>query len=168
VLSQAADPEKRKAMQKSMLTKLAGFREKGGADGGPLQLDGDQADRVQQYVTAHPELDAESKDELLKIKAVYADGKRQALLMKAFIDRLLIELKIPAMPSDGGFGGAVTAALQDPSSIQKAITKVRNEMDQEGSKFDASSSMLRDLALILESLAGGGFSDLADKLVKAA
>jgi hypothetical protein len=168
VLSQAADPEKRKAMQKSMLTKLAGFREKGGADGGPLQLDGDQADRVQQYVTAHPELDAESKDELLKIKAVYADGKRQALLMKAFIDRLLIELKIPAMPSDGGFGGAVTAALQDPSSIQKAITKARNEMDQEGSKFDASSSMLRDLALILESLAGGGFSDLADKLVKAA
>jgi hypothetical protein len=167
VLSQAADPAKRKEMQKGILTKLAAFRQRDPMQGGPLQLDGDQADRVQQYVTAHPELDAESKDELLKIKAVYADGKRQAQLMKNFIDRLLIELKIPAKPSDGGFGGAVTAALQDPGSIQKAITKIRNEMDQEGSKFDAGSSMLRDLALILESLAGGGFSDLADKLVNA-
>jgi hypothetical protein len=35
-------------------------------------------------------------------------------------------------------------------------------------KFDASNSMLRDLALVLESVGGGGFSDLCDKLVKAA
>jgi hypothetical protein len=167
VMSEAVDPAKKAEMQKSMLTKLVAWRGKDGkgGGGGPLALDGNQADKVQEYLDNHPEIDAESKDELTKIKEVYQDGKRQAKLMKDFTDRLLAELKLNSAKD---LPGAIETALKDPASIQNAIKKIRDEMTKGDVKFDASNSMLRDLVLVLESVAGGGFSDLCDKLIKAA
>jgi hypothetical protein len=99
VMSEAADPAKRKELQKHTLTRLVDWRGKDGQGGGPLQLDGNQADKVQKYLDDHPEIDAESKDELTQIKGVYEGGKRQAKLRKDFIDRVLAELKLPAKGS---------------------------------------------------------------------
>jgi len=168
VMTQAVNPAKQKEMQKSTLTRLVAWREANPENGGPLQLDGNQAGKVQEYLDHHPEIDAESRDELTKIQAVYEEGKRQAQLMKAFTDRLLAELQLPAKASAEDLHGAIDTCLQDPASVQKAIKKVRDKMGEEGAEFNASNSMLRDLALILESVAGGGFSDLCDKLVNAA
>jgi hypothetical protein len=167
VMSQAADPEARKQMQESILTNLVGWRKKSGEGGGPLQLDGDQADKVQQYLNRHQEVDAETKDELTKIKAVYEEGKRQAQLMKTFTDLLLAELDLSGKASARDLQGAIATALQNPTSVQKAISKVRDQMIRAGTEFNANNSMLRDLALILDSVAGGGFSDLCDKLINA-
>ncbi len=168
VMGEAVDPAKRKEMQKKMLTRLVGWRGKEPQAEGPLQLDGNQGEKVQEYLDGHPELDGETRDELTKIKGVYDDGKRQAKLMKTFMDRLLLELALPAKGTPEEVERAANTALADPASVQKAITKVRNKMVEEGSEFNAGNSMLRDLALVLESVGGGGFSDLSAKLVNAA
>jgi hypothetical protein len=162
------DPVKVKETQKMVLTNLVAFRTDDGKGGGPLELDGDQGAKVQQYLDQHPEVDAESREELVKIKAVYDDGKRQAKLMKTFTDRLLAELKLPLDATAEALQLAITSSLEDPKSVQKAIKKVRDKMIEEEVKFDGTNPMLRDLALVLDSIAGGGFSELADKLVKAA
>lgn len=165
VMSEAADPEKRKEMQKSMLTRFVGWHERNGEGGGPLQLDGNQADEVQAYLDQHPEIDAETRDEITKIKGVYEYGKQQAQLMKEFISRLLAELKLPAKASPEDLEAAIGANLHDPAGVQKAIKKVREAMGEK--QFSADNPMLRDLALILDSVAGGGFSHLCDTLVNA-
>jgi len=167
VMSEAVDPEKRAQMQKSVLTNLVGWRGKNGKDGGgPLELDGDQAEKVQEYLDDNPTLDEETRDELVKIKEVYADAKRQAQLMKTFTDRLLKELKLDGIKEAKDLSNAVDETVKDPATVQKAITKIRDEMSNENVKFDRANPMLRDLMLILESLGGGGFSDLCEKMTK--
>jgi hypothetical protein len=163
VMGEAADTEKRKDLQKNVLTSLVAFNKNNGMGGGPLQLDGNQALKVQEYLDKHPEIDAETKDELTKIKTVYEDGKRQAQLIKRFTGRLLEELKLPVNPS-AVLDKAIERSLEDLESVQKAIKKVRAEMMEDNVVFNAGNSMLRDFALVLESTAGGGFSDLCKKL----
>ncbi len=164
MMAQATDPAKSVKLQKKVLTNLVTWRGADGKGGGPLQLDGSQATAVQKYLDDNPSLDEETRDELVKVKEVYDDGQRQAALMKDFTDRLLKELKLSDKANANDLESALDEGLKDPGSIKTAIAKIRSDMAKEGGAFDKTSPMLRDLVLVLESLAGGGFGELCDKL----
>ena len=165
----ASNTDAQKTQQKTFLRKMAIWRKDNGIDGGLLSLDGGQAQKVQKYLDDHPELDAEARDELARMKVVYEDAARQARTVKTFIDKLIQELA-PDIEKDEDRIRALEGAVElDPSSISTAIAKIRQELEngwegQEPVRFDNSNPMIRNFMLICDTVGGGKINELAGLL----
>ena len=180
LMERIGSDEMRKDQQKTFMTALVRFSDTDGSGGGPLQLDGDQVDTVQGYIDSHPELDQESLDELAAIRDVYVDARRQARLIRRFIDTLFAKLSLgitdqEVLDATGKDRTGLseqeaqiltlqTALEQDLSSVKDAIAEIRETFEDEGTAIDGSNRMVRDFILICENVGGGMFNDLAKTL----
>ncbi|HND29805.1 MAG TPA: hypothetical protein PLA94_07385, partial [Myxococcota bacterium] len=156
----AGTPEEVDKQQESLLFNLAKFsmdRSKG-----PLELDGSQAQAVQDYLDKHPELDEETRDELVEIKKVYVDAARQSDLIKTYIQRLFGK-----MVPDLDLGPALKDAFtdEDLNAFRNCISNQIKDLDRPAILGRAKDAILDALET---AVTGKGQAGVQEALVSPA
>ena len=166
VLTDAAKAETKSAAQKSYFSKLIKWRNENSV--GPLQLGHSQLNKIDQYLQAHPGLDAESQAELRALRTKYVEGMQQAGHCRTFVDKLLDRLvpnRADLTPEQVIAG--VERAIESNRNIKADVDAVRNEMRQSGIQTSQQHNrMVRDLILVTKSLGAGEFYELAGRLTE--
>lgn len=182
VLENVTDPEKLKQNTLISLTRAGMWLRAGDKPYGVAPMEQEKIDNITRYLEEHPDLDSESKAELLAVKATYENAQRQTGLLKSLIGDLLHNI-VPDVVDENGkitrteeqisgniseekvLNDALALAVEEGVDIAKALT------DAKGSALDGvdlnagNNQILRNVYLMLESVTAGGFAKLAEKLV---
>lgn len=125
--------------------------------------------RIDDYLAQHPELDPETREEFLGVKAAFEDFHAQSQAVRRYGDALLDQL-MPGWKdvdfSDYGQETRFQELLQEKIErgmvdVGEAMKAARESLEEDGITLSQSENrIVRDALLVIESLAGG-FSRLA-------
>lgn len=162
VMEIAGDQGKQQEFARSFFNNLVDWRNDANKNDGIRPLE-DPAYKtvVSDYLNQHPELDAETRDELLKVQEVYTDGHQQALHVNTLIDRTIANLKNE--PGNNGLDP------KDPNfkldKLGDALQRARQSMSNDGVVISQTSNrMVRDVYLVINTVGAGSFQGMAHQL----
>lgn len=167
VYSEAAKPKVIRQGQVGMLADLAKYLSSPPSEG-PRGVTQERVTLIDRYLQQHRDVPPEDRDTLLSAKATYQNLIRQNGHIETFGQSVLKAL-VPDYQtlSAENLKTALDQALnKDSGAARQAVNAAKQDLARQNIDLRQSDNqVLRDFVLIMDSRVGGGFGDLAAKLV---